>query len=225
MASQVDVPKRYRYTGKERDEENDLYYHGARYYAPWLGRWTAADPAGIKDGTDVYGYCAGNPIVMKDPHGTQAKPGGQNSTPDKDDKDKDADKKSEKPADQAADAFLAEYAAMSARALAEVVEINQKAIAQVIQDLKDLDALDPSRKNAEHIAAKAAESTLYNLEKIAADRNALRLQFVTPDAVTLGIDLQSGLSAIGMATGSPLYVLEIRGDKHEVVVGSGDDLF
>ncbi|WP_200819480.1 RHS repeat domain-containing protein, partial [Tolypothrix sp. NIES-4075] len=30
--------KRYRYTGKERDEETGLYYHGARYYAPWLGR-------------------------------------------------------------------------------------------------------------------------------------------------------------------------------------------
>jgi hypothetical protein len=28
--------KRYRYTGKERDEETGLYYHGARYYAPWL---------------------------------------------------------------------------------------------------------------------------------------------------------------------------------------------
>ena len=33
--------KRYRYTGKEKDEETGLYYHGARYYAPWLGRWTA----------------------------------------------------------------------------------------------------------------------------------------------------------------------------------------
>jgi uncharacterized protein RhaS with RHS repeats len=31
-------PKRYRFTGKERDEENGLNYHGARYYAPWLGR-------------------------------------------------------------------------------------------------------------------------------------------------------------------------------------------
>jgi tRNA-specific 2-thiouridylase len=30
---------------------------------------------------------------------------------------------------------------------------------------------------------------------------------------------------LGVATGSPLYVLEIRGDKHEVVVGSGDELF
>ena len=46
VRSQTETPKRYRYTGKERDEESGLYYHGARYYAPWLGRWTAADPKG-----------------------------------------------------------------------------------------------------------------------------------------------------------------------------------
>ena len=40
-------PKRYRYTGKERDEETGLYYHGARYYAPWLGRWGSVDPSQI----------------------------------------------------------------------------------------------------------------------------------------------------------------------------------
>lgn len=34
-----EVPKKiYRYTGKERDEENELYYFGARYYSSWLGR-------------------------------------------------------------------------------------------------------------------------------------------------------------------------------------------
>ena len=30
---------------------------------------------------------------------------------------------------------------------------------------------------------------------------------------------------LGVATGSPLYVLEIRGDKRQVVVGGGDDLY
>ena len=30
---------------------------------------------------------------------------------------------------------------------------------------------------------------------------------------------------LGVATGSPLYVLEIRGDQHQVVVGGGDELF
>lgn len=65
----TDVPKRYRYTGKERDEENDLYYHGARYYAPWLGRWTSCDPAGLVDGPNIYQYVSGNPIIMSDPTG------------------------------------------------------------------------------------------------------------------------------------------------------------
>ncbi|HEX5554417.1 MAG TPA: SpvB/TcaC N-terminal domain-containing protein, partial [Chitinophagaceae bacterium] len=36
--NQTETAKRYRYTGKERDEESGLYYHGARYYAPWLAR-------------------------------------------------------------------------------------------------------------------------------------------------------------------------------------------
>jgi len=38
------VAKRYRFTGKERDEESGLYYHGARYYIPWLARWCSVDP-------------------------------------------------------------------------------------------------------------------------------------------------------------------------------------
>ena len=63
--------KRYRYTGKEKDEESGLYYHGARYYACWLGRWTAADPIGIGDGMNVYMYVRGNPVKLQDPSGTQ----------------------------------------------------------------------------------------------------------------------------------------------------------
>ena len=42
--------KRYRYTGKERDEESGLYYHGVRHYVPWLGRWVSADPSGSSTG-------------------------------------------------------------------------------------------------------------------------------------------------------------------------------
>jgi RHS repeat-associated protein len=62
--------KRYRYTGKERDEETGLYYQGARYYAPWLGRWTACDPIGTQDGPNIYAYCSNNPIMLHDPTGT-----------------------------------------------------------------------------------------------------------------------------------------------------------
>jgi len=64
--------KRYRYTGKERDEENGFYSHGARYYAPWLGRWTACDPKGAVDGPNLFAYARNNPIMLKDPGGAQA---------------------------------------------------------------------------------------------------------------------------------------------------------
>ncbi|MBK9261999.1 MAG: toxin, partial [Polyangiaceae bacterium] len=65
--------KRYRYTGKERDEETGLYYHGARYYACWLGRWTSADPAGMVDGVNLYRYGRDNPVYFMDPSGTEVK--------------------------------------------------------------------------------------------------------------------------------------------------------
>jgi RHS repeat-associated protein len=67
--------KRYRYTGKEKDEESGLYYHGARYYAAWLGRWTAADPAGLVDGVNLYMYCRGDPVNAIDPDGMQTEDG------------------------------------------------------------------------------------------------------------------------------------------------------
>ncbi len=63
--------KRYRYTGKECDEESGFYYHGARYYVAWLGRWTRCDPSGMVDGTNVYSYVRNSPSSLTDPHGTQ----------------------------------------------------------------------------------------------------------------------------------------------------------
>ncbi|MFD7874399.1 SpvB/TcaC N-terminal domain-containing protein [Streptomyces sp. NPDC059766] len=61
--------KRYRYTGKERDDETGFGYHGARYYAPWLGRWASADPLGIGGGVNVYAYASANPVTYRDPSG------------------------------------------------------------------------------------------------------------------------------------------------------------
>jgi RHS repeat-associated protein len=69
VRSQTETPKRYRHTGKERDEESGLSYHGARYYAPWLGRWTSCDPAGLVDGLNQYAYVRNNPIGASDPTG------------------------------------------------------------------------------------------------------------------------------------------------------------
>ena len=61
--------KRYRYTGKERDEETGFDYHGLRYKVHWLGRWSTADPLGLVDGLNLYAYARNNPIGLRDPSG------------------------------------------------------------------------------------------------------------------------------------------------------------
>ena len=53
----------------ERDEESGLSYHGARYYAGWLGRWVSCDPRGIAEGPNLYSYVLGNPFKFVDPTG------------------------------------------------------------------------------------------------------------------------------------------------------------
>lgn len=69
VRSRTETPKRYRFSGKERDEETGLSYHGARYYAPWIGNWVAADPAGLVDGTNLYAYARRAPTMYADPTG------------------------------------------------------------------------------------------------------------------------------------------------------------
>ncbi len=62
--------KEYRYSGKERDDATGLYYYGARYYVPWLGRWLKPDPAGTEDGMNMYQFVGGNPVLQVDIGGT-----------------------------------------------------------------------------------------------------------------------------------------------------------
>lgn len=64
--------KRYRYTGKERDDETGLAYHGARYYAAWLGRWVSCDPKGVGDTNDLYIYVRCAPTAYTDPNGMES---------------------------------------------------------------------------------------------------------------------------------------------------------
>ena len=74
-SSGVDLSlKRYRFTGKERDEETGLDYFGVRYYASWLGRWTSGDPGGFVDGLNMYRYVRNNPINGIDREGYSTEP-------------------------------------------------------------------------------------------------------------------------------------------------------
>ena len=71
VRSQTETPKRFRYTGKERDEESGLYYYGARYGAPWIGRWINPDPSGLADGPNPYSMTTANPTSHFDRDGRQ----------------------------------------------------------------------------------------------------------------------------------------------------------
>ncbi|MFI7598296.1 SpvB/TcaC N-terminal domain-containing protein [Actinoplanes sp. NPDC049681] len=66
--------KRYRFTGRERDEESGLSYHLARYYEPAACRWVSCDPAGLGEGPNPYRYCRGSPLRFHDPSGLQGQP-------------------------------------------------------------------------------------------------------------------------------------------------------
>jgi RHS repeat-associated protein len=62
-------PGRFTYNGNEYDDEYgfDLYYYGARYMDPALGRFTTPDP--VRDFINPYSYVRNNPINAVDPSG------------------------------------------------------------------------------------------------------------------------------------------------------------
>jgi RHS repeat-associated protein len=61
-----DERRRYRFGGHELDDETGLYYCGARYYAPWLGRWISPDPIGSADALNLYVFARDNPVTFRD---------------------------------------------------------------------------------------------------------------------------------------------------------------
>ncbi len=61
---------RGRGSGKEYERDVRLYYYGARYYDPYIGRFTQRDPAG--DGVNWYTYTYNNPLRFIDPDGLRA---------------------------------------------------------------------------------------------------------------------------------------------------------
>lgn len=78
-ASLLPVEKtHHRFTGQYLDDESGLYYYGARYYDPGLGRFVTADGWFINSPEEcaksplecnLYGYANNNPIKFTDPTG------------------------------------------------------------------------------------------------------------------------------------------------------------
>jgi RHS repeat-associated protein len=67
---QTETTKRYRYTGKEWENETGMYNFGIRQFAHWLGRWTSCDSAGLIDGANLYSFGSSNPVNFIDAKGT-----------------------------------------------------------------------------------------------------------------------------------------------------------
>jgi RHS repeat-associated protein len=64
---------KYKFTGQEWDAETGLYYYGARYYDPKLGKFITPDTIvpdfSAPQTLNRYSYCANNPILYTDPSG------------------------------------------------------------------------------------------------------------------------------------------------------------
>jgi len=65
-----DFTSRYKFNGKELDQETGWYYYGARYYDPAVSQWLNIDPLAEKyPGMSPYNYTANNPVMLVDPDG------------------------------------------------------------------------------------------------------------------------------------------------------------
>jgi RHS repeat-associated protein len=61
------------YTGHWLDAESGLWEYRNRYYDPVLGRFLTRDPAGYRDGMNLYAYVRNNPLRYTDPDGLMAR--------------------------------------------------------------------------------------------------------------------------------------------------------
>jgi RHS repeat-associated protein len=60
----------YSFSGKERDEESNYSYFGARYYNSDISLWLSVDPrASSYPSLTPYNYCMNSPVMLRDPNG------------------------------------------------------------------------------------------------------------------------------------------------------------
>ncbi|MCR9155560.1 MAG: RHS repeat-associated core domain-containing protein [Bacteroidetes bacterium] len=70
---------RFRFNGKEWDEETGNFYYGARYYNPKISVWLTVDPFAHKyPSLSSYTFTGNNPIIFVDPDGKEFKLAGNN---------------------------------------------------------------------------------------------------------------------------------------------------
>jgi RHS repeat-associated protein len=63
---------RYKWTGRELDNQTGLQYNRARWYDPTTGRWTSQDPLGFEAGdSNLYRYVMNEQRSLTDPSGLQ----------------------------------------------------------------------------------------------------------------------------------------------------------
>ncbi len=68
--SQTPETKATKYSAKEKDEETQYSYFGARYYHSDISVWLSVDPLADKyPSLSPFMYCAGNPVILVDPDG------------------------------------------------------------------------------------------------------------------------------------------------------------
>lgn len=65
------MPSPYSYNGYYTDSETGFFYLNARYYDPTTQQFTQEDTY-WGAGTNLYGYCGGNPVMYSDPTGHKA---------------------------------------------------------------------------------------------------------------------------------------------------------
>ena len=76
FGEQIDLTKRNdkvteNFTGKEKDDETELNYFGARYLDPMLGMWTSVDPKRQFASPYLYAGNGMNPVNVVDPDGNR----------------------------------------------------------------------------------------------------------------------------------------------------------
>jgi RHS repeat-associated protein len=181
--------KRYRFTGKERDEESGLNYHGARYYAAWFGRWVSCDPSGAVGGVNLYRYSRNKPVALVDPSGMSP---------------------SDDPIDKAARA----EAAQSVKTIRKELAHSQAQLSEARTDREDLAGRIANQKT--YIQKLKAQSMLPEIKE---EENYLRhLERMLDSVVNREVDLENKIESLEHQLDTNLaFLREPEGDLKRAI--------